>query len=131
LINQLESYFESELLSLFNAVGQYAPQILVGASGSFDSFVNMLFADVYPTDEVLPLSQEIDMEVFTLLHDKLIHSTTEERMQMHGLEPVRRDMIVLAMIFVNFILRKLEIKKLYQSSYSLKEGAMWEVMQNM
>ncbi|NJO69649.1 MAG: hypothetical protein HC830_10505 [Bacteroidetes bacterium] len=91
----------------------------------------MVFADKYPTDEVLPSSQELDISIFMQLHWKLIHSTSEERHQMKGLEPVRRDMIVLAVIFVNFILKRLKITKLYQSSFSLKEGALWEVMQNL
>lgn len=130
LITVLEKYFEQELSSLFKALEVYPAQTLVGASGSFDSFVNMLHADIYPNDDVLPSSQEISIDVFHELYRKLIHSTTEERQQMKGLEPVRRDMIVLAVIFVNFVLKRLNINKLYQSSFSLKEGALWEMMQN-
>lgn len=130
LISTLENYFELELSSLFKALEKYPTQTLVGASGSFDSFVNMLQADVYPTDDFLPKSQEISLEVFQELYRKLIHSTSEERQQMKGLEPVRRDMIVLAVIFVNYILKRLNINKLYQSSFSLKEGALWEMVQN-
>lgn len=130
LIEKLEAYFENELQPLFKAVETYKPVILVGASGSFDSLVNMLHYSLFPTDNELPTSQEMDLQVFYTMYDKLIHSTREEREKMKGLEPVRRDMIVLAVIFVNYIIRKLEIKKLYQSSYALKEGALWEVMQN-
>lgn len=131
LIEKLESYFEEELSSLFAAVEKYSPAILVGASGSFDSLVNMYYSDKYPNEEVLPASQKIDLEIFHRMHDKLIHSVRAEREKMKGLEPVRRDMIVLAVVFVNFILRRLKIQQLYQSSYALKEGALWEVMQNM
>jgi exopolyphosphatase/guanosine-5'-triphosphate,3'-diphosphate pyrophosphatase len=131
LINELENYFEKELSGLFTAVEKYKPEILIGASGSFDSLVNMYYAGIYSSEEVLPVSQELSMEIFRDLHQKLIRSTREERQLMKGLEPVRRDMIVLAVIFVNYLLKRLKIKKLYQSSYSLKEGALWEVMQNM
>jgi exopolyphosphatase/guanosine-5'-triphosphate,3'-diphosphate pyrophosphatase len=131
LIKELEHYFEQELSSLFVAVDKYKPEILVGASGSFDSLVNMYYADIYANEEVLPASQKLDLEIFRQMHDKLIHSVRAEREKMKGLEPVRRDMIVLAVVFVNYILKRLKIQELYQSSYSLKEGAMWEVMQNM
>jgi len=131
MIESLEAYFEKELTSLFRAVELYSPQILVGASGSFDSLVNMLLSDVYPTDDALPSWQEIDIQIFQFLYQKIINSTSAERQLMKGLEPVRRDMIVLAVIFVNFILKRLKLKKLYQSSYALKEGALWEVMQNV
>jgi exopolyphosphatase/guanosine-5'-triphosphate,3'-diphosphate pyrophosphatase len=131
LIHELEAYFEKELQSLFKAVEIYSPQILVGASGSFDSLVNMHHFEKYPDDNVLPVSQQLDLHIFYQMHSKLIRSTKEERHQMKGLEPVRRDMIVPAVIFVNYILKKLNIKKLYQSSYALKEGALWEIMQNL
>ena len=131
LITELERYFESELTSLFDAVEKYSPVILVGASGSFDSLVNMYYSDIYSNEEVLPASQEIDLEIFRHMHDKLILSVRAEREKMKGLEPVRRDMIVVAVVFVNYILKRLKTQKLYQSSYSLKEGALWEVMQNM
>lgn len=131
LIYELENYFEKELSGLFVAIEKYKPDILVGASGSFDSLVNMYYAGIYSSEEVLPVSQELSMEIFRDLHQKLIRSTREERQMMKGLEPVRRDMIVLAVIFVNYLLNKLKIRKLYQSSYSLKEGALWEVMQKM
>lgn len=131
LIKELEFYFEKELSSLFGAVEKYSPSVLVGASGSFDSLVNMYYSDIYSNEEVLPVSQKIDLEIFHHMHDKLIHSVSSEREKMKGLEPVRRDMIVLAVVFVNYILKRLKIQQLYQSSYSLKEGALWEVMQNM
>jgi hypothetical protein len=35
-------------------------------------------------------------------------------------------MIVLASIFVNFVLQETGLKTMYQSAYSLKEGAIFE-----
>lgn len=128
MINKLEDYFESELTPLFKVYEKYSPEIMVGASGSFDTLVR-LYSD-YPSDESLPPSQEIEMEVFSQLHQKLISSTSAEREQMRGMEPVRRDMIVLSVVFIHYIIKKLGIRKLYQSSYSLKEGALWEIMHN-
>lgn len=126
MINMLEAHFEKELKPLFEVYRNYSPEILVGASGSFDTLVR-LYSD-YPSDEALPPSQEIEMEIFRQLHWKLIHSTAEEREKMQGMEPVRRDMIVLSVVFINYIINKFGIKKVYQSSYSLKEGALWEIM---
>jgi exopolyphosphatase / guanosine-5'-triphosphate,3'-diphosphate pyrophosphatase len=128
LIAPMEKYFDTELGSLFEAVKKYNPQILIGASGSFDSFVNIIGSEKYPNDELLPVSQKIEMKVFQDLFNTLIHSSEQERAIMPGLEPVRRDMIVLAVIFVQYIIKKLAINQLYQSSYSLKEGALWKVI---
>ena len=71
---------------------------------------------------------EINIDDFLLLHDKLIKSTTSERLLMKGLEPMRVEMIVPASIFVTFILKKCALKKLVQSDYSLKEGVLHEQM---
>jgi exopolyphosphatase/guanosine-5'-triphosphate,3'-diphosphate pyrophosphatase len=131
LSEQLERYFDQELTTLFEAARYYQPAILVGASGTFDSLVNIFYSEIYPSEEFLPASQELGLDTFHRLYLRIIRSTREERQHMKGLEPVRRDMIVPAVIFVNYILKKLNFQKLYQSSYSLKEGALWEVMQNM
>ena len=128
-IEFLESYFEDTLGSLIQAIEVYSPSILIGASGSFDSFVSMIHSDIFPNDFSLPASQPIELAEFENLHTQLIQSTREERDKMNGLEPVRRDMIVLAAVFVNYIMKRFKISTLHQSSYALKEGALWEIMQ--
>jgi exopolyphosphatase/guanosine-5'-triphosphate,3'-diphosphate pyrophosphatase len=49
-------------------------------------------------------------------------------MKLKGLEPYRVEMIVPASIFVNYILDKLEIKKVLVSPHSMKEGAAWDAL---
>ncbi|MDP4208772.1 MAG: phosphatase [Bacteroidota bacterium] len=125
-ISAVEKYLHEELEPLFENFDRYKPEIFIGASGSFDSFVRML-----ANENLLPpldgaTSHIIPQEVYQKLHHKLISSTKEERDQMKGLEPVRRDMIVLATVFVNFVLNKLGLLTIYQSDYSLKEGAVLE-----
>lgn len=129
-IESVKLYLNEELQSLFDAFDKFKPQLLVGASGSFDSMVSMLQPGVYPNDDKLLPSREIPMPDFNRLYSKIIRSTKEERDKMEGLEPVRRDMIVLAVIFIDFIIQKFRFSRLYQSSYALKEGALWEVIQN-
>jgi exopolyphosphatase / guanosine-5'-triphosphate,3'-diphosphate pyrophosphatase len=47
---------------------------------------------------------------------------------MEGMDPMRVEMIVIAAIFVNFIVTKLNIGQLIQSDYALKEGAVIEIL---
>ena len=47
-----------------------------------------------------------------------------ERLNTKGIVTMRADMIVLSVIFINFILREFDIKKMIRSKYALKEGAM-------
>ncbi|MBS3807188.1 MAG: hypothetical protein KGY60_06755 [Bacteroidales bacterium] len=65
---------------------------------------------------------EIPYYEFAPLHSRLLGSTTQEREKIRGLELFRVDMIVLASIFVNFIMQKYGFDRLLQSDYSIKEG---------
>ena len=47
---------------------------------------------------------------------------------MKGLESMRIEYIVLAALFVKFLLEKTRIKTLIQSNFSLKEGLMQELI---
>jgi exopolyphosphatase / guanosine-5'-triphosphate,3'-diphosphate pyrophosphatase len=127
-ISKIENYLEENLTDLFDAAMRYKPEIFIGASGSFDSFVAMLAFEKKINHKHHDNFHEIPMDTYQQLHHKLINSNKLERSNMHGLEPVRRDMIVLATIFVSFVLRKIGLHNIYQSSYSLKEGAIFEVM---
>ena len=44
------------------------------------------------------------------------------------MEPVRVEMIVLASIFVNFILENWKFEKMMYSEYALKEGIIAEIL---
>jgi exopolyphosphatase/pppGpp-phosphohydrolase len=50
---------------------------------------------------------------------------------MAGMSPMRVDYMVLGSIFAEYVIKKLGITELYQSSYSLKEGYMSEVALSM
>ena len=47
---------------------------------------------------------------------------------MPGMETMRVEMIVLASIFTKFVVDKIGITQMVQSSYALKEGAIWDIV---
>jgi exopolyphosphatase/guanosine-5'-triphosphate,3'-diphosphate pyrophosphatase len=126
-ISYIEHYLTEELQDLFIHVTEYQPEIFIGASGSFDSFVALLVSEGLLSPKNGKSIHAMPLEIYTILHQKIIQSTKLERDQMSGLEPVRRDMIVLASIFVNLVLKRTGLTTMYQSGYSLKEGAVWEI----
>jgi exopolyphosphatase / guanosine-5'-triphosphate,3'-diphosphate pyrophosphatase len=129
VIEALESHFSEMLCSFFQAAEIHKPDILIGSSGSFDTFRALLEAmkGSEPTDGG-GLYYKFTTSDFLVLHQRLVRSTAEERLQMEGMEPMRVEMIVIAAIFVNFIVRKLNIGLLIQSDYALKEGAVIEIL---
>ena len=53
--------------------------------------------------------------------DFLIQSTLSERLNTKGIVTMRADMIVLSVIFINFVLREFDIKEMIRSKYALKK----------
>jgi exopolyphosphatase/guanosine-5'-triphosphate,3'-diphosphate pyrophosphatase len=72
--------------------------------------------------------REIFLPDYFKLHAKLLKSSAEERIKMPGMELVRVEMIVLATIFVNFILQNSGIQSLIQTDFALKEGVVAEIL---
>jgi len=129
-IRELERYFEMELENLYPAVNEFKPLTLIGASGSFETFAALLH---YSNPEKYNISLNepsriIDLEDYFALHNQLLKTTIEQRAEMQGMEPVRVEMIILATVFVNFVLRKFGVKTLVQSDYALKEGVIAEML---
>ena len=126
-IQALESYFKHELQPLFETVGKEKPRMLIGASGSFDTFYAIIrhrsgmVADVGH-------GREIALSEFRKIHQLLVRSTIAERKVMPGMEPVRVEMVVPAVIFVSFVIRECNIKQLVQSEFALKEGVISELV---
>lgn len=134
-IKQIEAHFEENLqplLTIFKSdavltAGRCSE--LIGSSGSFDSFAEMIGYRFY-NQEILKGKTEYGFNLldFEKLYHIILKSTTTERLHMRGLTKMRVDMIVVSAIFVNFILNHLGLKKMRGSRYSLKEGVLWELI---
>lgn len=128
-IEKLLQHFNEILPGLFSAVNKHQPTILIGASGSFDTFYSILN---HKNPEKYPSSKTIDKEIlikdFNIIYDLIIGSSIAERKNIPGIEAVRVEMIVLAAIFVKFILEKCNLNKVLFSDYALKEGIIAELL---
>ena len=126
-IISVEKYLDEKLESLVEQAKKYKPTRLIGSSGSFDTYRSLLTQTGY-----IPVNQnksaDIPLKDYQLLHQTLLSSTRSERVAMKGMEPIRVDYIVLASIFTNFVIDRLNIKSIIQSDYALKEGALWEIL---
>ncbi len=122
VIEEFENYCNGVLEPLWQQVEIYRPRLLVGSSGSFDTFKDLMFG---PEAEYRPC-RELPSSDLLSLHKRLLVSTAQERLAMPRMSPIRVDYIVLASVFTQMVLNRLDPKVIYQSAYSLKEGAMAE-----
>jgi exopolyphosphatase/guanosine-5'-triphosphate,3'-diphosphate pyrophosphatase len=125
----LEEHLIKVLGSLDDAVKEHPPTLLLGSSGSFDSIVDMAHFK-YGTDRKA-LANPIENAHFYGLFDALIGSTKNERLLVPGLQPLRADFMVIAMIMIKFTLNRYQLTRIHQSNYALKEGVLFELAKKM
>ena len=128
-IDVFTNHLIKELQPLFAAIKKYPVKELLGSSGSFDSLAEMIAHRFY-TPDILDDKTEFtfELEYCEEIYKSILKSTNAERLKMKGLVAMRVDMIVVSSIIVNFVIREFEIAKMRLSTYSLKEGVIYEVL---
>ncbi len=130
-IEFISNYLEERMADLFEEFRKHKITTLVGASGSFETFTAMIREDDSRTETetaVFPEANEIDLNDFENLYQRLINSTLKERKQMKGLESHRLEIIVPASLLVKFLMSKLKLHRIIQSNFALKEGVLYELL---
>ena len=94
--------------------------LLIGASGSFETFYEMIFQKKFTAEEkmiTLPLLPLLDQLNW------VIDSRYEDRINHKWIVPMRKKMIPIAAFKIKWIIQKLNADRVLLSPYSLKEGA--------
>jgi exopolyphosphatase/guanosine-5'-triphosphate,3'-diphosphate pyrophosphatase len=116
--NQLIAWFEQNSQELENF---RSCEVLVGASGSFETFYEMVHEEAFPNmiqNIRIPRAELID----TL--DWIIDSTSEQRENHPFIIPIRRKMAPIAALKTKWVIEKFGIKEVVISPCSLKEGVL-------
>jgi exopolyphosphatase/guanosine-5'-triphosphate,3'-diphosphate pyrophosphatase len=128
-INELKAYLELRLADLFNAMQAYKIDRLVGSSGAFDTFAEVIEGDKGNPFDVKKI-KKYDFETDELLSvtNYLINSSHDERASNKNIVPIRVDMIVASSITTRFVMQKLNINNVMLSTNSLKEGVVADML---
>lgn len=130
-IAAVEDYLQENLEELFKAAEEFKPQTLIGSSGTFDTL-----SDIYslrtdqernPEQTELPLSLAAFSEIFEELKIK----TRDERLAIPGMIPLRVDMIVVASVLIDLVIRRVGIQNIRVSAYALKEGVLLNTLHSL
>ncbi|MFT5820407.1 MAG: exopolyphosphatase/guanosine-5'-triphosphate,3'-diphosphate pyrophosphatase [Crocinitomix sp.] len=116
----IEAYLEKGVGSFFDTI---QTEQLIGASGSFETFYELLSDKTYPANEYVVLPKA---ELMAQL-ERIIYSTKAEREKDDRIIPIRKKMAPIAAVKIRWIIRKLNIQKITISPFSLKEGVIDEV----
>ncbi len=128
-LQKMRSITNGLIPDLIENCTKYNPTELIGASGSFETYVSMILYKRYGSANYLKHKKgiEIEMEDFLDLYKQIICSTSKERLQMPGLPEWRIEMIVLAIAFTKYIIDLFELQKIHFSDYAMKEGVVGEL----
>ena len=125
-LKALNSYFEKEHKLILDQFPQNNIETLIGCSGAFDTIADIL-------DEVEPgkktrVNQLITIDEFYLVYYRLISEPKKELLKIKGMNPVRIDLIIPAIILIKQVIEKTGIKQIYQTDYALREGVLYTKM---
>lgn len=126
-IKDLQEYFAGHHSQAIKNCREYEVVSLIGCSGAFDTIADII--DGADPGVKQRTTQEIRLEDFNLVYKKLVGSTREERLHMKGMDFVRVDLIVPAVILIEKLVREIGIKKIIQTDFALREGVLFELME--
>ncbi len=130
-VEQVNKLITDNLKPLFQQLQETPISTLVGSSGSFDIIADMVAAVEHPHLDMSKLtSYKINKNDFEILNETFINSTIEQRLKLKGMDEHRVDVIVLASIFIKFMVDYLKLDHFYQCNYALKEGAIYQILNN-
>lgn len=97
--------------------------ILIGSSGTFETLHEFYFQEKFPVSkDCVPMSIELLQKAL----NQIMRSTLEERQKNTFIISIRQLMIPIASVKINWVLKKLGVKQLLISPFSLKEGALMD-----
>ena len=117
-IQQIEAFLTENTSDFFQT---HSCDALIGASGSFETFFEFIFQRKH-TDEWN--SSELTMETLMEVLEVLIHSTQQERQTNEHISDIRKKMIHIAALKTRWVIQQLNVKEVWISPASLKEGVM-------
>ena len=125
-IQDLKHFFMSAHADAFKKCKLEKVKTLLGCSGAFDTIADMI--DQVNPGEKMRITQKITLQDFYSVYERIIQSTHDERIFFKGMDMVRVDLIVPAVILIEQLISNIGIKNIIQTDYALREGVLYEIL---
>ena len=125
-ILELKEYFSLEHKNAFLQCQSKSVKTLIGCSGAFDTICDII--DQANPGERQRTMQEITLNDFYRVHETLLQTTRQQRLTMKGMDMVRVDLIVPAVILIETLIVEIGIEKIIQTDFALREGILFEMI---
>ena len=125
-VKMLQDYFTEAHKNAFTKCKEKKVKTLIGCSGAFDTIADII--DSINPGEKQRRTQVIKLDEFYKVYETLLKSTREERLTMKGMDFVRVDLIVPAVILIEQLVSEIEIQQIIQTDFALREGVLFEYL---
>jgi exopolyphosphatase / guanosine-5'-triphosphate,3'-diphosphate pyrophosphatase len=122
-IEETYRFLTEALAPLFKALERHPVRRLIGAAGTFDVIEAMALPEVPAAPNA-----DIPLEHFPAIYTEVVRAPLAGRLAIPRLPRPRADMIVVAFLLTEFVLRRAQIQEMSVSHYSLKEGMIRELL---
>lgn len=122
-IEATRQFLQEKLAPLQTALSHYPTHTLVGASGTFDVLENILV-----NNKTNPNYSYLNANAFPDFYNKVVNMTLQERLNLEGMPAIRADMIVVALILVDIVIKMATIQQIVISAFAMKEGMLNEMI---
>lgn len=129
-IETIRDYLDETLSDLRSACSRLRPHSLIGSAGAFETFAELVSRRFsLPHERLKATGFDFNFQQFQIIAEELLRSTHDERAANKAITPVRVDMIIVATVLTCYVLETFSIGKLQLSTYSLKEGAFYDLFE--
>lgn len=123
----LQSFFSARHQAAILQCKKNAVNTLIGCSGSFDTIADII--DKTEPGERQRKLKEIPLDEFYRVHSLIVNSTHKQRLEIKGMDNVRVDLIVPAVVLIEQLIKQAGITKIIQTDYALREGVLHELIE--
>jgi exopolyphosphatase / guanosine-5'-triphosphate,3'-diphosphate pyrophosphatase len=125
----LKLYLQEQLEPLTQAIERCKPTVLIGSSGTFDTLCD-IDSKRKGLDREQDCCPEADLALadFYEIYEDILRKNRSERLAIPGMLEMRVDMIVMAIILIDFVLENYFMNKIRVSAYALKEGMLYRML---
>jgi exopolyphosphatase / guanosine-5'-triphosphate,3'-diphosphate pyrophosphatase len=129
-IDNCRKYIEGEWTPILDKIKKTGFDTFIGTSGTITNLAviaNSLKNESIP--EILNGQKIHRKDIENALSRVIQPSTLKQRMSIPGIDPVRADIIVGGALILEYAIKMLDIEKIILSSFSLREGIVFDTIQ--
>ena len=119
-IENIRTHLKEILQPLFSKIKEYQPTILTGSAGAFETISEMM-----PHVEMTKNFHILKMEHFPPILNFILNASLKERLAHPDISEMRAELMVVAVVLIQFVLEKTGIEQVFVSNYALKEGVFF------